>query len=141
MEDVKIISSDSHVIEPPDLWTSKIGERFGERTPRVIEDEGGEYWYIDGYRTESFGESAVAGQRFEHMGEVTYAGRFANVRPGAYIPDEFVKDLDLDGVYGAVIYPTSGMTAYAVSGSDLFLQYATPTMIGSPSSVSRILTE
>ena len=59
------------------------------------------------------------------LGEVTTAGRFANVRPGGYIPDEFVKDLDIDGVYGAVIYPTVGLTAYAVSGSDLFSSICT----------------
>ena len=115
----RIISSDSHVIEPPDFWTSRIGKQFGDRTPHMVTDEDGDWWYIDGHRSESFGDVANAGERFEHMEEVTFAGRFANVRPGAYIPEDFIKDLDLDGIYGAVIYPSAGLTSYPVSGADL----------------------
>ncbi len=125
MSSLKIISSDSHVIEPPDLWSSVVGGKFEERTPHVVADDEGDWWYIDGHRTESYGEPTQAGQRFEHLDKVTTAGRFADVRPGAYIPDEFVKDMDIDGVYGAVIYPTVGLTAYAVSGSDLFSSICT----------------
>lgn len=115
----RVISSDSHVVEPPDLWTSRIGKDFGDRAPHVETDEDGDWWYIDGHRSESFGDVANAGERFEHMEDVTFAGKFANVRPGAYIPEEFLKDLDLDNTFGAVIYPSIGLTAYPLAGSDL----------------------
>ena len=32
----RIISADSHVIEPRDLWWKALGKKFGDRTPRVI---------------------------------------------------------------------------------------------------------
>jgi uncharacterized protein len=38
----EIISSDSHVMEPDDLWWKAIGDRYGERTPRVVSEYQGE---------------------------------------------------------------------------------------------------
>jgi uncharacterized protein len=37
-----IVSSDSHVMEPDDLWWKAIGEKYGDRTPRVIPEYQGE---------------------------------------------------------------------------------------------------
>ena len=31
-----ILSSDSHVFEPPDLWTTRIDRAFRERAPRYM---------------------------------------------------------------------------------------------------------
>jgi hypothetical protein len=31
----RLVSADSHVMEPPDLWLKAIGARFGDRTPQV----------------------------------------------------------------------------------------------------------
>ena len=47
----RLISSDSHVTEPADLWEKAIGDRFGARTPRMVgEREGrkGQYFDIGG---------------------------------------------------------------------------------------------
>ena len=34
----RIISGDSHVMEPVDLWWNALGSKFGDRTPRVIHE-------------------------------------------------------------------------------------------------------
>ena len=34
----RIISADSHVMEPYDLWWDALGHRFGDRTPRIIDE-------------------------------------------------------------------------------------------------------
>ena len=36
MGSYRIISSDNHVTEPPDLWTSRIAPKFKDRAPHVI---------------------------------------------------------------------------------------------------------
>ena len=115
----KIISSDSHVIEPPDLWTSRIDTKFKEQAPRVISEENGDWWYIDGQRTNSFQGGAYAGVRFEHPEELEMSARWEDVRPGGFIPDERIKDMDIDGVYGEVIYTTEGLLAYNARNSEL----------------------
>ena len=36
-----IVSGDSHIIEPMDLWSSAIGAKFGDRTPRIVDEYDG----------------------------------------------------------------------------------------------------
>ena len=38
----RIISADSHVIEPLDLWWNALGQKFGDRTPRVLNEYQGQ---------------------------------------------------------------------------------------------------
>ena len=35
MDNLLVISSDSHVFEPPDLWTERIDAEFRDRAPRM----------------------------------------------------------------------------------------------------------
>ena len=49
-----LVSSDSHIVEPPDLWTSRMRGDFAERAPRVVSEDTGDWWYIDGKRSMSF---------------------------------------------------------------------------------------
>src|SRR5262245_35952763 len=47
-----LISADSHVYEPRDLWWKAIGRRFGERTPRLLDTyqgQQGQFFYT-GYQ-------------------------------------------------------------------------------------------
>ncbi len=37
----RIISVDDHVVEPPDLWTSRLPRKYADRGPRVSRDRGG----------------------------------------------------------------------------------------------------
>ena len=44
----KLISADSHVVEPFDIWEKAIGHKYGDRTPRIIHEYRGikgEYFY------------------------------------------------------------------------------------------------
>ena len=59
----KLFSSDSHVVEPPDLWTDRIEPQFRARAPRVVPQEDGDWWFVDGYRTNSFQGGAQPGVR------------------------------------------------------------------------------
>ncbi len=47
----KLISADSHVMEPPDLWWNALGSKFGDRTPRLLEEYRGEKgsFFYSGY--------------------------------------------------------------------------------------------
>ena len=47
----KLISADSHVMEPPDLWWNALGSKFGDRTPRLLDEYRGEKgsFFYSGY--------------------------------------------------------------------------------------------
>ena len=46
--DVKPISVDDHIIEPPDLWQTRLPERYRAAGPRVVElADGNEAWAFE----------------------------------------------------------------------------------------------
>ncbi len=47
----RLISADSHVMEPADLWWNALGAKFGDRTPRLLDEYKGEKgsFFYSGY--------------------------------------------------------------------------------------------
>ena len=114
-----VISSDDHVMEPEDLWTSRIEPKYMERAPQVVSLEDGDFWYCDGLRILGVQGATQTGQRFEGNEKLSFKARFENVRPGAYIPEEHVKDMAIDGVDVSIVYPTCGLGLYGVPDGKL----------------------
>jgi hypothetical protein len=93
-----MISSDSHLIEPPELWTERVDADFRERAPRVVREEGGDWWYIDGKRSMSF-LGVQAGDRFEKDAtELITEARVEQVRAAAFDPALYVQENQTDDV-------------------------------------------
>jgi len=42
-----VLSSDSHVFEPPDLWQTRIDKAFRDRAPRIERIDGGDYVVVE----------------------------------------------------------------------------------------------
>ena len=124
MANYRVISSDNHVFEPPDLWLSRIEPEFKDRAPRVVRDEdGGDWWFCDGEKVigTPFGfGGAQTGKRFEEGagGNLAVVDVFEHVRPGGYIPEEHVKDMDIDGVDVSILYPTLGLQLFKQPDSE-----------------------
>jgi len=109
----RLISADSHVVEPPDLWTQRIDLKFRDRAPRIETlDDGSDYIVIDGLKPRPLAfEGAMADLKAQGMEIPAPRGyRFADNRPGSWDPVERLKDQDLDGVSGEVLYPGVGLT-------------------------------
>ena len=119
-----IVSSDDHVYEPKDLWTSRVEPRYLDRAPRVIRlDSGDDWWYADGVKGQGVHQGgSQAGVRFDDPSKLSQSGTFdEDVRPGGYIPEEHVKDMDLDGIGVGINYPSVGLQLYCtVADSELF---------------------
>ena len=120
MPGYRVISSDSHVIEPPDLWISRVEPRFRDRAPHIVSEEDADRWHCDDVKVTSVSVGAKAGVRFESIDKLSQGVRSEEVIPGGYIPDEHIKDLDADGVYAGLLYPSVGFLLYnAVKDSEL----------------------
>ncbi len=119
MSALGLISSDSHIVEPPDLWTARMDRRLRERAPRVVREADGDWWYIDGKRSMSF-LGVQTGDRFvKDATELIIVARFEHVRPAAHDPHAFVAENLRDGVVGSVLYPSEGLLAYGIPDSEL----------------------
>jgi predicted TIM-barrel fold metal-dependent hydrolase len=99
-----IISCDDHVVEPPDVFVGRLG-RYQDRAPRVVEGEGGgEVWSFEGQLFPNIGLNAVAGRPVdEYSFEPT---RFEHMRPGAWNVAARVRDMDINGVYASLNFPS-----------------------------------
>ena len=113
MPDYRIISADSHVMEPANLWTSRAESKFKDRVPHVESLEEGEYWFCDGARVDTVAGGTQVGLRFEEPEKLSSkGGKTENVILGGYIPEEHVKDMDIDGVDVSIVYPTICLQLY-----------------------------
>ena len=119
MASYRVISADSHVFEPADLWISRVDPKFRDRAPRVVRLDDGDWWFCDGRKGISAFAGSQTGRRFEEPEKLSIHDTVDNVRPGGYIPGEHVKDMDNDGVDVSIVYPTVGLQLYSQPDSEL----------------------
>lgn len=63
----RLISADSHVNPPKDLWTRDAPERLKDRVPRVESTPQGDFWVVDSEITGGTGLDAAAGRKPEEF--------------------------------------------------------------------------
>jgi len=115
-----ILSSDSHVFEPPDLWTTRIDTAFRNRAPRIQRIDGADQIVIEADQVLSgIGLISNAGARFEAPETISGQGRFEDVPRGGYDPQQHLADMRLDGVAGEVLYPSQGLFYFRVADTPL----------------------
>ena len=119
MSSYRVISSDNHVFEPLDLWTSRGESKFKDRVAHIESLEQGDWWVCDGMKVMIVSAATQTGVRFEEPEKLTNEGRVEDVRPGGYIPEEHVKDMDIDGIDVSIVYPTVGLGLYSTPDSEL----------------------
>ena len=121
MANYRVISSDSHIFEPADLWTSRIEPKFKDRAPHMVhrEEDNTDWWICEGVKGVSAASGGgQAGLRFEDPEKLSFAGGVDQILPGGYIPEERVKDLDIDGVDVDILYPTNSLGLYTIPDSE-----------------------
>jgi predicted TIM-barrel fold metal-dependent hydrolase len=115
-----ILSSDSHVFEPPDLWATRIDKAFRDRAPRIQRIGEEDQILIEGDQFLSgIGLISNPGARFEAPETITGSGRLEDVPRGGYDPEQHLADMRLDGVAGEVLYPSQGLFYFRVQDTPL----------------------
>ena len=78
-----LISSDSHIIEPADLWEQRIDRRFKDRAPHLVHEGTLDQWYADGVKFGNIGTNQQAGLRFEAPEKLTVARQYGDHSTGS----------------------------------------------------------
>ena len=100
-----VIDVDSHITEPPDLWTSRLPAKYKDDAPHVVRVDGEDRWIMPGGEYGgSPGNLALA------FFDGTFPGppNFDLIHPAAYEAKARVELLDELGIYAQVIYPNIG---------------------------------
>ncbi len=114
MGDFRLISSDDHVFEPRDLWTTRLQPKFRDRAPQIFRmDDGSDWWFLNGRNLFPVTTGSQTSVRIDDPERLTYHDVYENVRPGGYDPDERIKDMDTDGVDVSVVYTTLGLGLFS----------------------------
>ena len=118
-DDMQLISVDDHLIERPEVWSSRLPKRHQENGPRIVEatgeemdqygfgqrvPKGSQVWQLEGLVYAQLGLNAVAGKPREELG--TEPLRFDDMIPGCYDPAARVVDMDIDGVQAELLFPS-----------------------------------
>lgn len=95
-------SGDSHFLEPEDVLTSGLPKRLADRMPRTERDGDWEYVHVDGQTIRRrvprpITEGEHAGMTFMEVEMRPPGARDARLR---------LKDLDNEGIWGEVVYPS-----------------------------------
>jgi predicted TIM-barrel fold metal-dependent hydrolase len=99
-----LIDTDSHVIEPPDLWTSRVSAAWGDQVPHVQFDEesGEDIWFIGDNAVGAAGHFAMVGWNDVWP---SYPPRFDQVPTAAYDGAARLQLLDQAGIHAQLLYP------------------------------------
>jgi predicted TIM-barrel fold metal-dependent hydrolase len=99
----RLISADSHLTEPGDLWTTRVDARFRDRVPRIERFEEGDAWVLEGVpHPIAFGFTVCAGNKPEDLRDWMFV---EEMRAGGWDPAVRIKEQDADGVDAEILFP------------------------------------
>ena len=104
-ENLTLISVDDHIIEPPDMFDAHLPERYKADAPRIVRrDDGADVWRFGKVEVPNVALNAVAGRPKEEYGVEPQS--LEEIRPGCFVVDERVKDMNACGVLASMNFPS-----------------------------------
>lgn len=110
-----VIDADGHVLEPPDLWSGPdyLEAKFRDRAPKLVPGKNGFEWLS--LAGKLFGNTETGLSRAGSVGVPRdHVMHYADGRKGGFDPHARIKDMDLDGIDAAFLYPTLGLLSGAI---------------------------
>jgi predicted TIM-barrel fold metal-dependent hydrolase len=105
LEDMVLISTDDHTIEPPGLFAPHTPAKFKGQEPQVItRADGADVWLYEGVEMPNLALNAVAGWPANEWG--LEPSRFSELREGTYDVKSRVMDMSANGVLAALCFPS-----------------------------------
>jgi uncharacterized protein len=112
----RLIDADTHVNEPPGLWTERVPAKFKDRAPQMKRFDQGDAWVLEGVKDPiNFGSNASAGIPLPDRSAWV---RWEDIRPGGYDPKARLLEMDADLVDAAVLYPTPRISHLVIANPD-----------------------
>ncbi len=121
--DYPIVDADAHVNEPPDLWLERVPAKWRNRAPRVESGERGDIWvFDDGKEKWPVGLTTVAGLSF--FDYKPFGFTYETIRPGSFDAKARLADMDADGIYAQLLYPSVTLKGAKIYSEERELQLA-----------------
>jgi len=121
MATYRVISADSHFVEPPTMWAERVDKQFRDRAPhtvRGVQGKEGEFFVCENISPVPVTGFFAAGVPSKDLPEYIKKG-FEVAPASVWDPAARIKDQDLDGVQAEVIYTSMGMPLYGLDDTAL----------------------
>ena len=101
-----IISADSHVQEPDEIYSERLPREFRDRVPRIEERDGKRYFIVEGRKPRRLDLAETRETEEDQQRE------FRSDPSGGRDIDRRLADLARDGVDAEVIYPNDSLAVF-----------------------------
>ena len=102
----RIVSVDDHLVEPPDVFTSRMPARLRDRAPRVERDDQDiDYWVFEEERVPLCGADGIKSWEVGkgYLGPIN----FDELHPAVWNIHERVRAMDVNGVLASLNFPSA----------------------------------
>lgn len=107
---IKIVDTDTHLTEAPDLFTSRAPAKYKDKVPHVkLDADGVERWYVGDRNFGSLGGNVIRADNNKLLGRLAFP-KLEQAHPGGHIMSERLKAMDDMGVHAQICYQNSGVT-------------------------------
>jgi predicted TIM-barrel fold metal-dependent hydrolase len=117
----RIVSGDSHFVEPPTMWAERIDAKFRDRAPHTKwghDGREGEFFVCENINPVQVAGFFGSGKTAEELPE--HVKRGFDVAPkSVWDPAERLKEQDTDGVSAEALYTSMGMLLFGLDDAEL----------------------
>jgi predicted TIM-barrel fold metal-dependent hydrolase len=113
IEGVKVIDTDTHFTEPPDMWTSHAPAGMKGRMPFVKNVDGMDMWFLnDSLPAGPLGPSVIDPKHGKLLGKISWP-TFTEMHPSAYDVKARLEIMDRFGIWAQICYQNGGPTNFS----------------------------
>lgn len=116
----KVLDSDIHIIEPPDLWQRYIDPEFRDRAPRGLSDTIGNL-YLEGPDGRPWGRTPTPEQdqrMYSGKEHIMNEEKYRSFDQRGWTGEVQLEAMDAEGIDVAVVYPSRGLYVLTVPNLD-----------------------
>jgi predicted TIM-barrel fold metal-dependent hydrolase len=121
MVDNRVISADSHFVEPPSMWAERVDKKFRDKAPHTVQGlngKEGEFFVCENINPFPVAAFFGAGVPSKDLPEHNKKG-MDQAPASVWDPAARIKDQDRDGVKAEAIYTSMGMPLYMLDDVEL----------------------
>jgi predicted TIM-barrel fold metal-dependent hydrolase len=101
-----VIDVDSHLTEPPDVWTARVPASRRDEVPHIERVDGQDVWMVNGERLGAPGYYSMAGH--DGIMPASIPQTYDDIAPAMYDAEARLRFLDEQGIRAQVLYPNVG---------------------------------
>jgi uncharacterized protein len=102
----RVIDVDTHLTEPPDVWTARVPKAMHDKVPHIERIEGNDVWMAAGERLGAPGYYSMAG--WDGVMPLSIPPTFDDIPREMYDSAARVGFLDREGIQAQILYPNVG---------------------------------